>query len=381
MLNFSFSTISLCVLTCNGLMVLFCFIFRNPKRIAEVGLKLLSIFLLLTGVRFLFPFEILGVTRNIYLPSCISFFGAEFQYPRLIVADLEISLWNIAEVLWFTVSLVLLCRFLFSICRFRKFLALAQSFDNAALKNRCLATVDTVCRELKKKNSFHVILLEQIDTPMVCLFHGPCILFPADLTLSDRELYFVLRHEMSHFFHHDLILKFFVNLLVIVYWWNPFSYVLKKQCDLLFEMRIDTAITNDCPELKIDYLHCILNIVKKDRLNSPFKSMVIPLSGTNPSSLTQRFQLLLSPVSNEGCPFYRKWMIYLLVVGIYIGSFFILFEASYMPDSIRQECTILTSENTYAVQNPDGTYDIYFENEYTETVSSLQYYPKDMDIY
>lgn len=48
-----------------------------------------------------------------------------------------------------------------------------------------------------------------------------------------------------------------------------------------------------------------------------------------------------------------------VILALYICSFFFIFEAQYMPDSIRQQADIEipTKENTYAVDNGDGTFD------------------------
>ena len=71
----------------------------------------------------------------------------------------------------------------------------------------------------------------------------------------------------------------------------------------------------------------------------------------------------------------------ILSVIIYAGSFIFILEASYIPESVKESTLQLTSENSYAVINASGTYDIYIYQQYVETVTSMKYYTDIQKIY
>ena len=52
-----------------------------------------------------------------------------------------------------------------------------------------------------------------------------------------------------------------------------------------------------------------------------------------------------------------------------------------MPANQSEGTFELTAENSYAVQLNDGTYNIYYNNDYLENTSSLEYYPDGMVVY
>ena len=71
----------------------------------------------------------------------------------------------------------------------------------------------------------------------------------------------------------------------------------------------------------------------------------------------------------------------ILSIGIYVGSYIFILEASYIPQSVKESTLQLTSENSYAVINASGSYDIYICHQYVETVTSMKYYTDIQKIY
>jgi len=66
--------------------------------------------------------------------------------------------------------------------------------------------------------------------------------------------------------------------------------------------------------------------------------------------------------------------------GIYLLSYFLIFEADYLPPEIAQTVDVPTAENTYLIENGDGTYDVIYDGIFIETTESLEYYPNDLKI-
>ena len=245
---------------------------------------------------------------------------------------------------------------------------------------KCQELISGICQKIGKKNNFCVILSPDIQVPMYFGYKKPYIIMPQNLDYSQQDLYFILRHEMSHHFHHDMAIKHMVNLLSIFYWWNPVCRYLKRECNTVLEMRIDDRLTKKDPVQTTAYLNCLINIAKKEVRNKQTYPMAIPICGTESSTLIQRCTLLLKD------PIKKKFrLICLLLISVFVGlfvtSFYINFNASSIPSSFEKEYIIPDKNDIYAIINNDGSYDVYVFGKYTETTDSLDLYPDDIPIY
>ncbi|MDE6053078.1 MAG: hypothetical protein K2G55_04815, partial [Lachnospiraceae bacterium] len=71
------------------------------------------------------------------------------------------------------------------------------------------------------------------------------IVLPKTFEIDSRNLYFIISHEIAHYYNGDLMLKFVLSLLRAVYWWNPFIKLLQNQLIRLLEINIDKTVTRD----------------------------------------------------------------------------------------------------------------------------------------
>lgn len=118
-----------------------------------------------------------------------------------------------------------------------------------------------------------------LSSPMLAGVFRPCIYLPLRLvsdlhagSLGEKELRFMLLHELQHFKHRDLIANIWINLAYVLYWFNPIvRYALK-------EMRSDREIACDasvlqtlCEEDYRDYGNTLINYAEKlSRAPFPF---------------------------------------------------------------------------------------------------------------
>jgi len=70
-MNYSFATVLMTILASNLVIILITLCFRFEKLLLTIGYRLLAVFLVLTLVRFVFPFE-LPFAKSIYLAEPIS---------------------------------------------------------------------------------------------------------------------------------------------------------------------------------------------------------------------------------------------------------------------------------------------------------------------
>ncbi|HGM3434180.1 M56 family metallopeptidase [Clostridioides difficile] len=85
---------------------------------------------------------------------------------------------------------------------------------------------------------------------------------PHDYKLE--ELDWIFRHELMHFKSKDLHLKYLVLFLKIVYWFNPFIYIMEKYMDLDCEPYCDERVLKNCTvQQKQEYALTIANSMKR----------------------------------------------------------------------------------------------------------------------
>lgn len=120
-------------------------------------------------------------------------------------------------------------------------------------------------REIKKIQI--AILYGQKDiVPFITGLLKPTLVLP-DQNFSDKELYYIIRHELEHYRNRDLWLKALMEFLISIYWWNPFMYIFRKNFYLALEVSNDMKTTYNIDALeKIFYAECLYHIASDSYL-------------------------------------------------------------------------------------------------------------------
>lgn len=373
-MDYSFSTVYMAIIASNILLILLTFFFRNKKIMLNAGYRILAIFVVLTLIRFLLPIE-MPFTKTIALPEWISLFISRIRHVWFTIGTLDITIWLFLQIIWllgFGIKLVLyICSQLQS-----RYYILSNMWD-VSYKEPYLSLLDEICTVHKRKNKFRVAEVSGLKIPVLYGIVRPYILLPKEQNISENELYYILAHEASHHFHHDLITKFLVRFIDMAYWWNPFCHILTKQTDMILEMRIDNVITDSEEHSIQDYLHCLIQLKESITGQNPVSDAVsMPLFNTSASDddedLVKRFEMLVS--SNQKKKHSLNIAFVILVLSLYLSSYAFIFEAFYAtPQNIENTFTS-TATGLYAIQKEDNSYDIYYDDLLFENTDSLEYY-------
>lgn len=382
MLQSSISTILMAVITTNIFLALLTLFFCDANLMVRAGYKLLALLAAFSILRFVLPIE-LPFTITIPLPPLVSdvivlIYGELFTFRGQFV-----SLWMLFKLVWALGFILGLVRYVLSYLRARRYIVL---FGKAiGHKEPYRALLDQICGERGRRNRFTVLEMPGLHSPVLFGFLSPKILLPEGLALPERQLYYVLHHEASHHFHHDLWLKNAIKLISLVYWWDPFCILLNKQADTILEMRIDDSLTRSDSVRTGEYMNCLIDMSENALRRAPLpKTFTMSLLPAGRSPLKNRFLML---TDNQGKPHPALHAaILLFTVSVYLLSYAFVPEACV---SMEHFASVHVGDNSipfpvgngYAVHKGDGTYDIYFLNTYVETVDSLAYYPKDIPVY
>ena len=378
MIDFSFASLLICLVVTNLLIIFCACILNSNKLLIRIGYSLLGFILLLIVIRLLLPYEF-SFTQTFWLPEYVSKLITWLLHPALHIGCISFSLWNIMVGIWIIGSLLCFVYYSYLYCLSVK--RIKESISNNDVKQirKYEYLISEICQKLNKKNTFRIIISD-ISVPSYFYYRGPCIVLPENIEFSQKDLYFILRHEMNHHFHHDLIIKYMMILLAIVYWWNPFCYLLKKQCNTVLEMRTDNKLTEDNSDLIIDYLNCLINTAKRISAEKQHYTIGIPFCSRNSSQFIQRCSLLMQ--KNQHKKTYICYIPAIIIpVVLFISSYLYQFNSSYTPAFIENEYIVPDKNNIYAIKKANNTYDIYLFGKYSETVDTLDFYSNSITVY
>ena len=377
MLNYSFTTVLMAVLTSNFIIVLIALCFQHKNILLSVGYKLLIAFLFLTVVRFAFPFE-LPVARNVVLPAILSVPLTYFRHIFATPFGIPLSMWAIFELIW-------VMGILYNIyIHVRNHISLSRQLARYSIdithQEPYVTLLEQIC--CKRRNPFQVLKVSGISTPSIFGIIKPRILIPTEIEISDLDLYYSLCHEASHYFHHDLWIKFGVSVLSILYWWNPACKLLKFQANMLLEMRIDGSLVRKNPDTAKAYLGTLTHIAEESvRLRTTSSSLLsedllISFAKNADGTLIKRYEMMFNAQRHK-----THTPVAIIILGLvmvlYVGSYFITFENSYVIDQ-QLSSDYVTNEGFYAILKDDGTYDTFYDGFFLENVDSLENYPTDI---
>lgn len=377
MIALSMSSVMMSVVFSNLLLLVLYLIFRKTTLMMDIGYKLLKIFLAITLFRFLMPFEIL-ITTNIFLPEKISRIITDaFLVPHISLGGTALSVWQLFLVLWGIGILVQSFRLLQSYRKLRR--RISRFATDISDKEPYQTLLHTICQERSRKNVFRIYELPGIFTPMIYGLKAPCILLPEAFRASEKDIYYILSHEAAHFFHHDLWLKLFSQLLCVFYWWNPLVLLLQRQISTILELNVDLYLTSSTnPRCKAEYLECLLNTARAQISHGIHPAL--SFCTAQDSLLRQRFLMLTdNPRKNKNRQI--QLLFSFAVVALYTFSVFFIFEPSSVSPEVEMNSFEITPENAYFIENPNGGYDLYLDGSFLITTSFIDDSLSNLTIY
>lgn len=188
-------------------------------------------------------------------------------------------LWRgIFSTIWFVIFLSIVIASLFSYVYYKR--KLSESFME--VDETTLSLFEQVKTEVQVKRHIPIFYCGQIHSPMIMGVFSPIILLPS-YTYQDIDLYFIFKHELTHFKNKDMYIKVLLLLIKALHWFNPLIRIMVKDFDDTLEMCCDEAVVLQEPKWrKKIYINTILSSIKQyndsnmsfnTNLNGGFKTM------------------------------------------------------------------------------------------------------------
>ncbi len=160
--------------------------------------------------------------------------------------------------LWLIVALLFLMRKITIYQSFRKYveagcspledLELLESFGRILEDNRIKGSIDLCTNRL-------------VSSPMLIGLFRPRIILPVS-HLSERDFYYTILHELTHYRRRDMLYKWLVQLALCLHWFNPFVYLMKNEINRLCELSCDERVIKTLSEAsRKSYGDTLLNAV------------------------------------------------------------------------------------------------------------------------
>lgn len=149
----------------------------------------------------------------------------------------SITLLDFIAYVWIAGCIVFLAIPVFSCIRYRIKIAKGRAAGDERIKEQiCKLTA-----ELRIRRQPPVIIYEKVHSPMVTGIFKPVLVLPKE-TYGEKELYFILKHELVHLKRHDVLVKFLYIAVNALHWFNPLIYIMRRQAIADMELSCDEKV-------------------------------------------------------------------------------------------------------------------------------------------
>jgi hypothetical protein len=199
---------------------------------------------------------------------------------------------------------------------------------------------------------FKIGMSDKISSPMIFGFIEPIILLPFSICnqLNEEEIKLILLHEIAHLIRQDYIINLIVGLSKVILWFNPFSYLIGKEINLLREIACDEFVIEKT-NAPIVYSKALFQLATANPLQKPLFSM--GAINNNGGELLLRIKQLnkLNTSSNNRIQF--NFPILILIAFSFIGMLYFSNQKS-IKKEFTQNANLVNLENKVKL-NPSST--------------------------
>jgi len=156
-------------------------------------------------------------------------------------------------------------------------------------------------RQLGIKRKIAVYLSPHMTTPFLYGWVRPRIVLP-DMPFTANDYHYVFLHELMHYKRRDPWVKLLLLLINAIHWFNPFTYMARRDADRFCEFSCDEKVVKpmDMQERR-RYCELILRVLWQtvDR-----KDGLYPAFGGSKSELERRMTMILDMEASKK----KKWV-------------------------------------------------------------------------
>ena len=170
---------------------------------------------------------------------------------------------------------------LYQFIKFKKVTSNSLELKDRTHLNNCLKKFN-IRREVK------IYINDDLDTPITYGIFRPKIILQKSILKDWDLLDHVLIHELVHIERFHILLSHLKNLIICLYWYNPFLILSLKYFEKDIEINCDKIVIEkigDSQENRKNYCQSMLKLIERQRENDKF---VLNLSPTKERMLTMK---------------------------------------------------------------------------------------------
>ena len=152
-------------------------------------------------------------------------------------------LWMLMLAIWFAFAILIL------IIRITRYLVRINSLRALAIEceDKNLEETMTRLRESVRYRYKPDIAWTRADNETFAIGIIKPVIF-LQKKYADKELYWILKHEIIHVIRKDLWIKLFMEFICCLHWFNPFIYFLERKVRFLCETSCDERVIKGCTD-------------------------------------------------------------------------------------------------------------------------------------
>lgn len=104
-------------------------------------------------------------------------------------------------------------------------------------------TFSKMKNEMGIKKKVELICSEYCNSPIISGILSSILILPKwEEDIDENKYEYMLRHELVHIKHHDLLIKYTGLFVMAVHWYNPFVYMMFHEISVISEMYCDSIV-------------------------------------------------------------------------------------------------------------------------------------------
>ena len=217
-----------------------------------------------------------------------------------------------------------------------------------------------VVKELGFKRTPQLVCNDISGIPFAAGFIKPMVFIPPVTELSDNDIKYIFRHELTHIKNKDILVKLMCSIFCSLMWWNPLVHILKQDISQILEIKCDLRVCNGLDvDKRASYLRTIINFIGTMSGKSRDVYYTSAMTKENERCLIQRFDLVLEDESyrNSKIISFTSFAVMLVML---VLSYSFVFQPHYEPSYSSDNAVYFTKDNTRVVYE-DGVYKVYID--------------------
>lgn len=171
----------------------------------------------------------------------------------------NIQWWQFIAVIWAVGAIIV---FTDHCAKHYRFVKITDRWSEEVSDERIMALMQGIKEDLGITGPIGLRFCQHVGSPMMIGLFKPRILLPA-ADFSQKELRFILKHELVHYKRKDLWYKYLLLIATAMHWFNPIVYLMARAVNIQCELSCDAEVVRSSDaDARYQYCETIVGLLK-----------------------------------------------------------------------------------------------------------------------